>query len=123
MNKIFLDNDYLIILVGFALAIVISIALFSLSFFFASRNLDKEKMSAYECGFSPFQDSRQKFDVRFYLVAILFLVFDLEVTYLFPWSIVLDRVGFFGFFSMYGFLIILTIGFLYEWLNGALDWE
>jgi len=84
---------------------------------------DPEKLSAYECGFDPYDDARNRFDVRFYLVSILFIIFDLEVTFLFPWSVVLRTVGFFGFWSMMIFLGILTIGFLYEWKKGALEWE
>ena len=84
---------------------------------------DSEKVSAYECGFDPYEDSRNNFDVRFYLVAILFIIFDLEVTFLFPWAVSLSKIGFFGFWSMILFLIILTIGFIYEWQKGALDWE
>ncbi len=116
-------ENYLPILVFIAIGLGFG-AFLELAGFLASpskENLDKTL--SYECGFSPFEDARQKFDVRFYLVAILFIVFDLEVAYLFPWSVVLDRISFYGFFSMYIFLFILTIGFLYEWWNGALDWE
>ena len=106
MNKIIILNDYVDILGLIFLALVLAIILFGLSFMLGKRKPDKEKLSAYECGFSPFQDSRQKFDVRFYLVAILFIIFDLEITFLFPWSIVLNSISFFGYFSMYIFLII-----------------
>ena len=82
-----------------------------------------EKLSAYECGFEPFDDARRKFDVRFYLVAILFIIFDLEVAFLFPWAITLADIGVFGLLSMLGFLAVLTVGFIYEWKKGALDWE
>jgi NADH-quinone oxidoreductase subunit A len=82
-----------------------------------------EKLSAYECGFEPFDDARRKFDVRFYLVAILFIIFDLEVAFLFPWAITLGHIGLFGFLSMVGFLAVLTVGFIYEWCKGALEWE
>jgi NADH-quinone oxidoreductase subunit A len=82
-----------------------------------------EKVSAYECGFEPFDDARRRFDVRFYLVAILFIIFDLEVAFLFPWAISLKRIGMLGFWSMIGFLAVLTVGFIYEWRRGALDWE
>ena len=85
--------------------------------------LDPEKLSAYECGFEPFEDSRMEFDVRFYLVAILFIIFDLEIAFLFPWAISLGNIGILGFSSMMIFLFILTIGFIYEWKKGALDWE
>lgn len=87
------------------------------------RTGDLEKVSAYECGFHPFEDTRSKFDVRFYLVAILFIIFDLEITFLFPWGLSLTQFGFIGFFSMMGFLYLLLVGFLYEWNKGALDWE
>jgi NADH-quinone oxidoreductase subunit A len=90
---------------------------------FKSHNPDSEKLSAYECGFDAFEDARTKFDVRYYLVAILFIIFDLEVTFLFPWAISLRNIEFFGFWSMMVFLIILTIGFVYEWRKGALEWE
>lgn len=104
-------------------SVFLSIVLFLLSYVLVLRNYDLEKISAYECGFEPFEDSRSKFDVRFYLVAILFIIFDLEIVYLFPWSVVLSRVGFFGFFTMFIFLLILCFGFFYEWRKGALDWE
>ena len=84
---------------------------------------DPEKLSAYECGFEPFNDSRMEFDVRFYLVAILFIIFDLEIAFLFPWAISLGQIGLYGFWSMMLFLFILTVGFIYEWKKGALDWE
>ena len=84
---------------------------------------DKEKLSAYECGFEAFDDARGRFDVRFYLVAILFIIFDLEVAFLFPWAITLGKIGLFGFWSMMIFLTVLTIGFIYEWKKGALEWE
>ncbi len=82
-----------------------------------------EKLSAYECGFEPFDDARRRFDVRFYLVAILFIIFDLEVAFLFPWAVTLGDIGVFGFLSMMGFLAVLTVGFIYEWNKGALEWE
>ena len=90
---------------------------------FAPKNPDPEKLSAYECGVEPFNDSRMEFDVRFYLVAILFIIFDLEIAFLFPWAISLGKIGIFGFVSMMIFLFILTVGFIYEWKKGALDWE
>ena len=108
---------YLIISFGLAFLIL------SLSFLAAVQKPDPEKLSAYECGFEPFNDSRMEFDVRFYLVAILFIIFDLEIAFLFPWAITLGNLGYFGFFSMMLFLFILTIGFIYEWKKGALDWE
>ena len=103
---------------------IISLLLFSISFFFIYQaNNDAEKISSYECGFSPFGDSRTKFEVKFYLVGILFIIFDLEITFLFPWAISLKYIDFFGFWTMMIFLIILTVGFIYEWIKGALDWE
>ncbi len=84
---------------------------------------DSEKLSPYECGFEAFEDARMKFDVRYYLVAILFILFDLEIAFLFPWAVVLQEIGFFGFMAMVMFLAILTIGFIYEWMKGALEWE
>jgi len=84
---------------------------------------DSEKLSPYECGFEAFEDARMKFDVRYYLVAILFILFDLEIAFLFPWAIVLNEIGLFGFFSMMIFLAILVIGFIYEWMKGALEWD
>jgi NADH-quinone oxidoreductase subunit A len=84
---------------------------------------DAEKTSAYECGFEPFEDAHMKFDVRYYLVAILFIIFDLEIAFLFPWAIVLDEIGVFGLLSMFLFLAILVVGFVYEWKKGALEWE
>ncbi len=89
----------------------------------APRRSDEEKLSAYECGFEPFEDSRMKFDVRYYLVAILFIIFDLEIAFLFPWGVVLGEIGMFGFVAMVLFLGILVIGFVYEWMKGALEWE
>ena len=121
MNIIF--KEYLIILIFFVVSSLLSVLLFFLSYFITPQKLDQEKISAYECGFNPFDDARSTFDVRFYLVAILFLIFDLEVSFLFPWSIVLSKISLFGFWSMIIFLIILTIGFIYEWYKGALEWE
>ena len=89
----------------------------------APQHPDREKLSAYECGFEPFEDSRGQFDVRFYLVAILFIIFDLEVAFLFPWAVSLGHIGLFGFWSMMVFLGVLTVGFIYEWRKGALEWE
>ncbi|MDA9748944.1 NADH-quinone oxidoreductase subunit A [Pelagibacteraceae bacterium] len=94
-----------------------------LSFVVGDTKPDKEKLSAYECGFEAFDDARGRFDVRFYLVAILFIIFDLEVAFLFPWAITLGKIGLFGFWSMMIFLTVLTIGFIYEWKKGALEWE
>jgi NADH-quinone oxidoreductase subunit A len=116
-------KEYLPILIflgiAFALAAIILIA----SYVVAPQRPDAEKLSPYECGFDAFDDARNKFDVRFYLVAILFIIFDLEVAFLFPWAVSLGDIGMFGFWSMVVFLGILTIGFIYEWKKGALEWE
>jgi NADH-quinone oxidoreductase subunit A len=111
------------IAVFIAVALFIALALTSASFLIAVRNPDPEKVSAYECGFNAFDDARMKFDVRYYLVAILFIIFDLEVAFLFPWAVSLGALGLFGFWSMIIFLGVLTIGFIYEWKKGALEWE
>ena len=116
-------NNYLTILIFLAIALLLSLGFLILNFAFSPKNPDPEKLSAYECGFEPFNDSRMEFDIRFYLVAILFIIFDLEIAFLFPWAITLGNIGIFGFFSMMLFLFILTIGFIYEWKKGALDWE
>ena len=116
-------NNYLTIIIFFGVALLLSIGFIFLNFVFAPKNHDPEKLSAYECGFEPFNDSRMEFDVRFYLVAILFIIFDLEIAFLFPWAISLGKIGIFGFVSMMIFLFILTVGFIYEWKKGALDWE
>ena len=116
-------QDYLPLVVFIAVAIGIGLALLVVPFLVAYRSPDPEKLSAYECGFNAFDDARMKFDVRFYLVAILFIIFDLEVTFLFPWAIVFGELGAFGFWSMMLFLAVLTIGFIYEWKKGALEWD
>ena len=116
-------NNYLTIIIFLAIALILSLGFLILNFAFSPKNPDQEKLSAYECGFAPFNDSRMEFDIRFYLVAILFIIFDLEIAFLFPWAITLGNIGLFGFFSMMLFLFILTIGFIYEWKKGALDWE
>ena len=121
MNQLLLD--YLPLVVFMGIALVIGLALMVAPFLVAVRNPDPEKVSAYECGFNAFDDARMKFDVRFYLVSILFIIFDLEVAFLFPWAVALGDVGMFGFLSMVGFLGVLTVGFIYEWCKGALDWE
>jgi len=105
------------------IATLLAFVVFALSYFLVFQQPYGEKVSAYECGFDPFSDTRTKFDVRFYLVAILFIIFDLEIVYLFPWVMVLNELSVFGFFSMIFFLLILTLGFLYEWSKGALNWE
>ena len=118
----FLKDD-LPIIIFLIIALGLSVAFVFLNFIFSPKNPDPEKLSAYECGFEPFEDSRMEFDVRFYLVAILFIIFDLEIAFLFPWAISLGNIGILGFTSMMIFLFILTIGFIYEWKKGALDWE
>ena len=118
-----LAGSYLPILIFLGLAIVIGLTFLLAAFVIAIRRPDPEKVSAYECGFNAFDDARMKFDVRFYLVAILFIIFDLEVAFLFPWAISFGSIGLFGYFSMMLFLLILTIGFIYEWKKGALEWD
>ena len=115
--------EYLPILIFLGIAFALTAAMIIASYIVAPQRPDSEKVSAYECGFEAFDDTRSKFDVRFYLVAILFIVFDLEIAFLFPWAVVLGEIGMFGFWSMALFLIILTIGFVYEWKKGALEWE
>jgi NADH-quinone oxidoreductase subunit A len=115
--------EYLPILIFIAIAVGLSLVIFGASMLTARQRPDSEKLSAYECGFEPFEDARGRFDVRFYLVAILFIIFDLEVAFLFPWAITLGEIGVFGFWSMMVFLGVLTIGFLYEWKKGALEWD
>jgi NADH-quinone oxidoreductase subunit A len=116
-------SDYLPLVLFIALSIGISAALLVVPFVVAYQNPDPEKLSAYECGFNAFDDARMKFDVRFYLVAILFIIFDLEVAFLFPWAVAFKDVGWFGFTSMMIFLGVLTVGFIYEWRKGALEWD
>ncbi len=106
-----------------AIAIVIAVGMVAVSYVLARQRPDSEKISAYECGFEAFDDARSKFDVRFYLVAILFIIFDLEIAFLFPWAVSLEEIGGFGFWSMFVFLVVLTVGFVYEWRKGALEWE
>ena len=110
--------EYLGIFLYFIIATLLAILLLGVSFLASTRRADPEKISAYECGFDPFDDSRSRFDIKFYLVAILFIIFDLEVAFLFPWALVLKKVSFFGFWSMMVFLLVLTIGFVYEWRKG-----
>ncbi|MEQ8825842.1 MAG: NADH-quinone oxidoreductase subunit A [Filomicrobium sp.] len=115
--------DYLPIVVFLGVALVISAALVIAPFLVAMQNPDPEKVSAYECGFEAFDDARMKFDVRFYLVCLLFIIFDLEIAFLFPWAAAFRDIGLFGFWSMMIFLAVLTIGFIYEWRKGALEWD
>ena len=115
--------EYLPILIFLAVSGAIGVLLLALGFVFGTSRPDAEKLSPYECGFEAYEDSRMKFDVRYYLIAILFIIFDLEIAFLFPWAIVLDQIGLFGFVSMAIFLGILVIGFIYEWKKGALEWD
>jgi len=116
-------NDYLAIILFLFVSLALSFGFIALNFLLSPKKPDPEKLSAYECGFEAFSDSRMEFDVRFYLVAILFVIFDLEIAFLFPWAITLNNTGLFGFWSMMVFLSVLTVGFIYEWKKGALDWE
>jgi NADH-quinone oxidoreductase subunit A len=116
-------QDYLPLVVFIGVAAAIGLALLIAPFLVAFQQPDPEKLSAYECGFNAFDDARMKFDVRFYLVAILFIIFDLEVAFLFPWAVAFGDLGLFGYWSMMVFLAVLTIGFIYEWKKGALEWD
>jgi len=115
--------QYMPLVIFIGVALVIGIGLLVVPFIVAYRNPDPEKLSPYECGFAPFDDARMKFDVRFYLVSILFIIFDLEVAFLFPWAVAFNDIGWFGFWSVMVFLGVLTIGFVYEWRKGALEWD
>ena len=115
--------EYLPILIFIGIAVALSGIIVIASYVVAKQRPDSEKVSSYECGFEAFDDARGKFDVRFYLVAILFIIFDLEVAFLFPWAVALGDIGEFGFWSMIVFLAVLTVGFVYEWKKGALEWE
>lgn len=116
-------SDYFPILVFIVIAAGIATAMIVGSYLSGIQRPDREKLTPYECGFDAFEDARHKFDIRFYLVAILFIIFDLEIAFLFPWAISLGEIGVFGFWSMMVFLGVLTVGFIYEWKKGALDWE
>lgn len=116
-------ENYLPILIFLGLGIAFGVAPVLAGAILAPNKPDDEKLSPYECGFEAFEDSRMKFDVRFYLVAILFIIFDLEIAFLFPWAVVLDEIGWFGYWAMVVFLGILVVGFAYEWKKGALEWE
>ena len=115
--------QYLPIMIFMAIAIALATIIIGASLVVAPQHPDREKLSSYECGFEPFEDARGRFDVRYYLVAILFIIFDLEVAFLFPWAVSLGHIGLFGFWSMIVFLGVLTVGFIYEWRKGALEWE
>ena len=121
-DALMLDN-YLPVLIFLMIGVGFGVGPMLAGFILGPRKPDDEKVSAYECGFEPFEDSRMKFDVRYYLVAILFIIFDLEIAFLFPWSVVLDEIGLFGLVAMGVFLGVLVIGFIYEWKKGALEWE
>ena len=116
-------ENYVPVLIFIVVGLVFGVILIAVGAVLGPRHPDKAKLSAYECGFEAFEDSRMKFDVRYYLVAILFIIFDLEIAFLFPWAVALDRIGLFGFVAMLLFLAILVVGFLYEWKKGALEWE
>ena len=115
--------DYLPVIIFIGVSLVIALALLVAPFLVDYKQADAEKLSAYVCGFNAFDDALMKFDVRFYLVAILFIIFDLEVAFLFPWAITFGGLGWFGFWSMMIFLAVLTVGFIYEWKKGALEWD
>lgn len=121
MTELF--NDYLPLVIFLGVSAFIAFALMVVPFLIAHRNPDPEKLSAYECGFEAFDDARMNFDVRFYLVAILFIIFDLEIAFLFPWAVAFSDAGLYGFWAVMLFLGILTIGFAYEWRKGALEWD
>jgi NADH-quinone oxidoreductase subunit A len=123
MGAAYLANEYLPIIIFIIIAFAMGAAPLVLTQFLAEQKPNAEKLSAYECGFEAFEDSRMQFDVRFYLIAILFVIFDLESAFLFPWAIVLDKIGFFGFVEMVLFLLILLVGYIYAWKKGALQWE
>src|SRR5262247_3856067 len=121
MNELLLD--YLPLVIFIAVALAIALVLLLVPFLVAYKAPDPEKLSAYECGFNAFDDARMKFDIRYYLVSILFIIFDLEVAFLFPWSVSFHEIGMLGFWSMMVFLGVLTVGFIYEWKKGALEWD
>jgi len=116
-------ENYLPILIFMAVALFMGVLLLSINRFLSPNRPDREKLSPYECGFEAFEDSRMKFDVRYYLVAILFIIFDLEIAFLFPWAVALNDIGMAGFIAMMVFLGVLVVGFIYEWKKGALEWE
>jgi len=118
-----MENNYIYLFFTIILFTLIAFLFIILSYVFVLQQENKEKISAYECGFQPFADTRNKFDIKYYLIAILFIIFDLELIYLLPWILSLFEIGYYGIFSMIIFLIILTIGFIYEWKRGALEWD
>ena len=115
--------EYFPVLLFLCVAVAVGVVPMVLGKLLGPNRPDAEKLSPYECGFEAFEDARMKFDVRYYLVAILFILFDLEIAFLFPWAVVLNEIGLYGFFSMMAFLAILVVGFVYEWMKGALEWE
>ncbi|EAU54645.1 NADH-quinone oxidoreductase subunit A [Mariprofundus ferrooxydans] len=123
MGAEYLANEYAPIFIFIIIAFVMGAAPLALTYLLAEQRPNAEKRSAYECGFEAFEDARMQFDVRFYLVAILFVVFDLESAFLFPWAVVLNKIGLFGFVEMMMFLVILLVGYIYAWKKGALQWE
>jgi len=116
-------ENYLPVLIFVIVGLIFGAVMIGIGFILGPHRPDSEKLSPYECGFEAFEDARMKFDVRYYLVAILFIIFDLEIAFLFPWAVVLRDIGIFGFLAMAIFLGILVIGFIYEWKKGALQWE
>jgi NADH-quinone oxidoreductase subunit A len=116
-------ENYLPVLIFIVIGTFVGAAMIGIAFVLSPNRPDSEKNSPYECGFEAFEDSRMKFDVRYYLVAILFIIFDLEIAFLFPWAVVLDQIGMVGFWAMMIFLAVLVVGFIYEWKKGALEWE
>ncbi len=116
-------GNYLPVLIFLAVGIAVGVVMITLGFVLGTRRPDSEKLSPYECGFEAFEDARMKFDVRYYLVAILFIIFDLEIAFLFPWAVVLNKIGMVGLLAMVVFLGVLVVGFIYEWKKGALEWE
>ena len=118
-----LKSEYLSILIYLVVAILLSVVIITFSYLLVVQNPETEKMSAYECGFEPYEDARHKFDVKFYLVAMLFIVFDIETMYLIPWSVTVSKLNLLGFWSMIDFIIELAIGFIYVWYIGGLDWD
>lgn len=115
--------NYAPVLIFLIVAAAVGLLLLSLGFAFGGGRKDRAKLSPYECGFEAFEDTRMRFDVRYYLVAILFIIFDLEIAFLFPWAVALDRIGSFGLIAMGVFLAVLVVGFIYEWRKGALEWD
>lgn len=123
LSFFYTNSNFLNLLLFILFTLIILFALFNISYYLMQRNIDIEKLSAYECGFDPFEESLGRFDIKFYIVAILFLIFDLEIVFLFPWSVILFQVPLFSFWVIFYFLFILIVGFLYEWKKGALDWN